>query len=192
MKTIFKLGQKVYDQVNFPNSEGTVTEIQRDVDGYWYVRVVFRGDDYFYHMDGTYGLCSIPTLSIKPYEVELKGFEQGPPLSTYEEAVQWLNKNSEDMIINDSEGEDVYINKESEEAFKALKKLVILREFYNEGWEPDWEEEDVKYTIFVAKGELDTGDTYYFNTVLYFKDDRVRDRFLREQWDLLETAKPLL
>lgn len=192
MKTIFKVGQKVYDQVNFPNSEGVVTEIQRDVDGYWYVRVVFRGDDYFYHMDGSYGLCSIPTLSIKPYEVELKGFEQGPPLSTYEEAVQWLNKNSEDMIINDSEGEDLYINKESEEAFKALKKLVILREFYNEGWEPDWEEEDVKYTIFVAKGELDTGDTYYFNTVLYFKDDRVRDRFLREQWDLLETAKPLL
>lgn len=192
MKTIFKVDQKVYDQVNFPNSEGTVTEIQRDVDGYWYVRVVFRGDDYFYHMDGSFGLCSIPTLSIKPYEVELKGFEQGPPLSTYEEAVQWLNKNSEDMIINDSEGEDVYINKESEEAFKALKKLVILREFYNEGWEPDWEEEDVKYTIFVAKGELDTGDTYYLNTVLYFKDDRVRDRFLREQWDLLETAKPLL
>lgn len=192
MKTIFKVDQKVYDQVNFPNSEGTVTEIERDVDGYWYVRVVFRGDDYFYHMDGTYGLCSIPTLSIKPYEVELKGFEQGPPLSTYEEAVQWLNKNSEDMIINDSEGEDVYINKESEEAFKALKKLVILREFYNEGWEPDWEEEDVKYTIFVTKGELDTGDTYYFNTVLYFKDDIVRDRFLREQWDLLETAKPLL
>lgn len=68
MKTIFKLDQKVYDQVNFPNSEGTVTEIQRDVDGYWYVRVVFRGDDYFYHMDGTFGLCSIPTLSIKPYE----------------------------------------------------------------------------------------------------------------------------
>lgn len=192
MKTIFKVGQKVYDQVNFPNSEGTVTEIQRDVDGYWYVRVVFRGDDYFYHMDGTYGLCSIPTLSIKPYEVELKGFEQGPPLSTYEEAVQWLNKNSEDMIINDSEGEDVYINKESEEAFKALKKLVILREFYNEGWEPDWEEEDTKYTIFVAKGELDTGDTYIFNRVLSFKDKEVRDRFLREQIELLETAKPLL
>lgn len=192
MKTIFKLDQKVYDQVNFPNSEGTVTEIQRDVDGYWYVRVVFRGDDYFYHMDGTFGLCSIPTLSIKPYEVELKGFEQGPPLSTYEEAVQWLNKNSEDMIINDSEGEDVYINKESEEAFKALKKLVILREFYNEGWEPDWEEEDTKYTIFVAKGELDTGDTYIFNRVLSFKDKEVRDRFLREQIDLLEIAKPLL
>ena len=192
MKTIFKVDQKVYDQVNFPNSEGTVTEIERDVDGYWYVRVVFRGDDYFYHMDGSYGLCSIPTLSIKPYEVDLKGFEQGPPLSTYEEAVQWLNKTSEDMIINDSEGEDVYINKESEEAFKALKKLVILRDFYNEGWEPDWEEEDTKYTIFVAKGELDTGDTYIFNRVLSFKDKEVRDRFLRERIDLLEIAKPLL
>lgn len=35
MKTIFKVDQKVYDQVNFPNSEGTVTEIERDVDGYW-------------------------------------------------------------------------------------------------------------------------------------------------------------
>lgn len=94
------------------------------------------------------------------------------------------------MIIN--EDEDIYINKESEKAFKALKRLVVLREFYNEGWEPDWEEDVIKYTIFVAKGELDTGDTYYFNTVLYFKDDKVRDRFLREQWDLLETAKPLL
>ena len=190
MKTIFKVDQKVYDQVNFPNSEGVVTEIQRDVDGYWYVRVVFRGDDYFYHMDGSYGLCSIPTLSIKPYEIELNGFEQGPPLSTYEEAVQWLNKTSEDMIIN--EDEDIYINKESEKAFKALKRLVVLREFYNEGWEPDWEEDNTKYTIFVAKGELDQGDTYYSNCVMYFKDSEVRDRFLREQIDLLEIAKPLL
>ena len=190
MKTIFKVNQKVYDQVNFPNSEGTVTEIQRDVDGYWYVRVVFRGDDYFYHMDGTCGLCSIPTLSIKPYEVELKGFEQGPPMSTYEEALQWLEKNSKDRVINADE--DVYINEESEEAFKALKRLVILREFYNEGWEPDWEEEDTKYTILVAKGELDKGDTHYFQSVLYFKDSEVRDRFLREQIDLLETAKTLL
>ena len=189
MKTIFKVGQKVYDQVNFPNSEGTVTEIQRDVDGYWYVRVVFRGDDYFYHMDGSYGLCSIPTLSIKPYEVDLKGFEQGPPLSTYEEAVQWLEKNSKDRIIY---ADGVYINEESEEAFKALKKLVILREFYNEGWEPDWEEDDAKYTIGVKSNELYKSDTYYFNCVLYFKDDKVRDRFLIEQFDLLEIAKPLL
>lgn len=190
MKTIFKVDQKVYDQVNFPNSEGTVTEINRDVDGYWYVRVIFRGDDYFYHMDGSYGLCSMPTLSIKPYEVELKGFEQGPPLSTYEEAVLWLNKTSEDMIIN--EGEDVYINEESEAAFKALKKLVILREFYNEGWEPDWKDGDDKFCIQVYQGEFHQMEFSFTSTPLSFKSEKIRDKFLEEQKELLEIAKPLL
>ena len=30
MKTIFKVGMKVYDQLNFPNKEGKITKIEDD------------------------------------------------------------------------------------------------------------------------------------------------------------------
>lgn len=192
MKTIFKVGMEVYDQVNFPDSKGKVTEIERDVDGYWYIKVVFKGDDYFYHIDGSFGLCSIPTLSIKPYEVELKGFEQEKFTPTYDNVrMNSLINGGYISILHKIELPDERIA----EAFKALAKLIWLRDYYNEGWQPDWEDKNNdgdKYCIMLYKGELTAMEYSYTYEVLHFKTQEIRDKFLEEQRGLLEIAKPLL
>ena len=190
MKTVFKVGQEVYDQVNFPDSKGKVTEIERDVDGYWYVRVVFKGDDYFYHMDGSFGLCSIPTLSIKPYEVELKGFEQEKFTLTYDNVrMDSLINGGYISILHEIELPDERIA----EAFKALAKLIWLRDYYNEGWQPDWNKSETeKYCIVVHRGYLSVTNYDTLSCVMSFKSCNIRDKFLEKQKELLEIAKPLL
>ena len=190
MKTIFKVGQEVYDQVNFPDSKGKVTEIERDVDGYWYVRVVFKGDDYFYHIDGSFGLCSIPTLSIKPYEVELKGFEQEKFTPTCDNVrMDSLINGGYISILHEIELPD----ERTAEAFKALAKLIWLREYYNENWKPNWKDDTIrKYNIFTELDKIEKGNSFSANRILSFKTEEVRNKFFEEQRELLEQAKPLL
>lgn len=191
MKTVFKVGQEVYDQVNFPDSKGKVTEIERDVDGYWYVRVVFKGDDYFYHIDGSFGLCSIPTLSIKPYEVELKGFEQEKFTPTYDNVrMDSLINGGYISILHEIELPDERIA----EAFKALAKLIWLRDYYNEGWKPEFNgKSGDKFCIVNYCGDtLSKDKSFSVCGVMVFKTEEIRDKFLEEQRELLEIAKPLL
>ena len=192
MKTILKVGMEVYDQVNFPDSKGKVTEIERDVDGYWYIRVVFKGDDYFYHMDGSFGLCSIPTLSTKPYKVALEGFEQKAPAPTFENALDWLDNNENYQTV--FEDERTYPSKEIYEAFEALRKLIILRDYYNEGWKPDFKgKSDYKFCIVNYCGDtLSKDKSFSVCGVMVFKTEEIRDKFLEEHRELLEIAKPLL
>lgn len=192
MKTIFKVGMEVYDQVNFPDSKGKVTEIKRDVDGYWYIRVVFKGDDYFYHMDGSFGLCSIPTLSTKPYKVTLEGFEQKAPAPTFEEVLVNCDKRYPPNIRADVDYKEIYPTKELSEAAEALRRLLFLRDYYNDGWQPDWEDGEEKFSIQVCEGEFHTFESIECQRVFSFKTEEIRDKFLEEQRELLEIAKPLL
>ena len=192
MKTIFKVGQEVYDQVNFPYMKGKVKEITKDSMGFWYVVVIFDGYKFEvnYTLEGrmTQGITRI--LSTKPYKVEFQGFEQKAPEKTYEDAVKWLEKNSKDRVIY---ADEVYISEESENAFGALKKLVILREYYNEGWQPDWKStEELKYYIKKYIDEFLIKNTHIFIYPLFFKSEKIALKFLEEQRELLEIAKPLL
>ena len=84
MKTVFKVGMKVYDQVNFPNEEGEVIEI-RDYKDYPILVETESGNTYSYTLDGRVFLKQTPTLSISPYKLE--GFRQVP---TFGEALKWL------------------------------------------------------------------------------------------------------
>ena len=189
MKTVFKVGMTVYDQVNFPDMEGRVDEI--DLVAKYPVTVSFGIQEYegFYSLDGTERNSFKPTLSTSPYKVEFQGFEQKAPIRTYEEAVEWLEKNSKDRVIY---ADEAYINEEYEGAFEALKKLIILRDYYNDGWQPDWEDSSDKCCITLRKGKF-TPRIYYFDfEVLHFKSIKIRDKFLEEQKELLEIAKPLL
>lgn len=192
MKTIFKVGMEVYDQVNFPNKKGKVvdTEPNGEEDDYP-IEVEFE-DNYCsscYTFDGRLDLEEIPTLSTKPYKVALEGFEQKAPVRTYEEAVEWLEKNSKDRVIY---ADEAYINEEYERAFEALKKLTILRDYYNEGWQPDWSKKDKKYCIEYEETSISPIDHICNSRIMTFKNPEIRDKFLEEQKDLLETAKLLL
>ena len=197
METIFKVGMKVYDQVFFGDETLEIIEVRGDMS----LRVLYGEATYCYTGDGRFigddiisnrwnCISQIPTLSTSPYT--LQGFEQKVPAKTYEEAVEWLEKNSKDRVIY---ADEAYINEEYERAFEALKKLTILRDYYNKGWQPDWEDKNNdgdKYCIMLYKGELTAIEYSYTYEVLHFKTPEIRDKFLEEQKELLEIAKPLL
>lgn len=186
MKTIFKEGMEVYDQVNFPDKEGVVIKIDNFPCP---VIVEFDKEKYSYRLDGSFQFGAKPTLSTKPYEVEFKGFEQKSPTPNYEKALEWLEKNSKDRVIY---ADEAYINEEYERAFEALKKLTILRDYYNDGWQPDWNTSGFKQCIELEGKVVCGRDHAYSSRVLTFKSGEIRDKFLEEQRELLEIAKPLL
>ena len=193
METIFKVGMEVYDSVNYPNEKGEVIKTESDI---VYtsrpIQVKFESNIENYTLDGRIGTFNqIPTLSTTPYT--LQGFEQKEPVPTYEEAEEKLkcykDKYPYYCLVSRNV---VYPKSINPDVFEALRKLIILRDYYNEGWQPDWEDDESKFTIGVYENEITTGDTYCFSCVLSFKSDKVRDKFMKEQKELLEIAKPLL
>lgn len=196
MKTVFKKGMKVYDSVLFPDSEGKVVDVEERIDC---VRVIVQFDCLDYEIPYTeQGIRastrkeSTPTLSTKPYT--LQGFEQKAPAPEFYEALNWLdnNENYQTVFID----ERTYPSKEIYNAFEALRKLIVLRDYYNKGWQPDWSKKStMHFTIRVRNNKITTdsnSDINEFNTVLVFRDYTIRDKFLEEQRELLEIAKPLL
>ena len=193
MKTVFKKGMKVYDQVNFPDMEGRVDEI--DLVAKYPITVSFGIQEYegFYSLDGTERNSFKPTLSTKPYEVELKGFEQKAPAPTFEEA--WNNSHNSKEIFYSSNCDKVcsgYPTQELADASEALRRLLFLKDYYNEGWQPDWNTSGFKQCIELEGKVVCGRDHAYSSRVLAFKSGEIRDNFLKDQKELLEIAKPLL
>ena len=193
MKTVFKVGMKVYDQVNFPDKEGKVEEIYIGEEEEYPIVSFGKRERICYSSDGRLSGRITKMLSTKPYKVEFQGFEQKAPAPTYEEAVKWLESTEGTNIMNDSvfltEG-NYYTN--LNECTEALKKLIILRDYYNEGWQPNWQDDEWKYYIENYRGKLDTDRIHSTSVVLSFKTKEIRDKFLEDQRELLEIAKPLL
>jgi len=192
METVFKVGQKVYDEVNFPDKEGVVIDTNKN--NKLNLLVKFDNVNYLYTLKGIYlGCKGTPTLSTKPYKVEFQGFEQKAPVPTFEEA--WNNSHNSKEIFYSSNCDKVcsgYPTQELADASEALRRLLFLRDYYNEGWQPDWNTSGFKQCIEL-EGEVVCGrDHAYSSRVLAFKSGEIRDNFLKDQKELLEIAKPLL
>ena len=94
---------------------------------------------------------------------------------------------------NDKNNKNVFPTKEEAEACLALAQLCQLRDRYNDGWKPDWNiTSETKYVIEVSKNTM--VKNFYGNRhkILSFKTEELRDKFLENFRDLIETAKPLL
>lgn len=208
MKTVFKVGMKVYDQVFFPDTYGKIVEIYNKNDkiqlevkffSKYRLEPLCMQSSFFYDEKGNMTsawdrTCETPTLSTKPYEVELKGFEQKAPAPTFEDAIKWLRENNKyDVSISDDSKATYFTKDENYSAFEALRKLTIIRDYYNEGWKPDWKNDDEnKYVILVENDKIECEKNYSYKRVLAFKTSEIRDKFLEDQRELLEIAKPLL
>ena len=194
MKTVFRKGMKVYDSVSFPDSEGKVVDVEERIDC---VRVIVQFDCLDYEIPYTeQGIRastrkeSTPTLSTKPYT--LQGFEQKAPAPTFEEVLVNCDKKYPPNIRADVDYKEIYPTKELSEAAEALRRLLFLRDYYNDGWQPDWEDGEEKFSIQVCEGEFHTFESIECQRVFSFKTEEIRDKFLEEQRELLEIAKPLL
>ena len=186
MKTIFKVGMKVYDQVYEPDIKGEILDVNMKLSPHP-ITVQFGSCVRYYTAEGCRGKNTIKTLSTSPYTIQ--GFEQKAPTPTIKDALEWLRKND-----GCDEFDNNYPKKENVFCFEALRKLVILRDYYNEGWQPDWDINKVKYIIKRHGNRrfsnIETSENH--PSVLYFKSKEIRDKFLEEQKELLEIAKPLL
>ena len=91
-----------------------------------------------------------------------------------------------------SSSKNVFASKELAEAAVALAQLSQLREIYRQGWEPNWEDDSLNFVIEKYSGKI-AGDSYYhLSLFLAFQSREVRDEFLENFKDLIETASPLL
>lgn len=195
MKTVFKKGMKVYDSVSFPDSEGKVVDVEERIDC---VRVIVQFDCLDYEIPYTeQGIRastrkeSTPTLSTKPYT--LQGFEQKAPAPTYEEAVEWFKSDDfKNLHFPDKSSLDK-INEQTE----ALKKLLVLRDYYNEG--KVFDRVDFHGGGLYSVTLEDGGSTHFQIEKVYhaeypftFWDKKTAKKFMNEQSLLLSIAKPLL
>ena len=173
METVFEfeIGMEVYDEFNFPDCKGVVTDLNNEEKSLCYpVEVSFDkiAGYRYYTLDGRFNENQRPTLATKPYEIEFKGFEQ----------------NHFEVLLEDI--------KEIKERLDALKKLTTIRDCYNEGWEPNWEDTKEKYVIKPYEDRFILIIAVKEKSTLYFRSCNVANKFFEEQRKLLEIAKPLL
>ena len=202
--TVFKKRQKVYDQIFKPNMEGEVRCVSVGsicnyiiVDFEDETALLYTFEGVMYDLENNYK-HSVPTLSVKPYSVDMKGFSQEEidlP-ATLENATDWLKSKGYCYIAKIDYSSEPYTSKEMFNAFQALKCLVFLRDYYNKGWQPDWTTDTWKY--FISLRRVYTNVVFEINStagvphVLSFKNGNIAKKFLEEQRELLEMAKPLL
>ena len=196
MKTVFKVGQKVFD---FAYGKGEVINVQnsRYLDNIILVKFDNRGVPVRYSLDGrqinfrAYGgeldpenVANKPTLSTKEYT--LHGFEQKAPVPTFEEVIKEAHRKGDYYYLHGLEAP----SEELAEATMALLKLLFLRDYYNEGWQP--KNSSYVYIITTRNRKLVKDCLMGDFRVLYFKSQEISNRFFEEQKELLEIAKPLL
>ena len=195
MKTVFKVGMDVWDKTISPD-KGKVIEILKDTKYDFPIKVEFNdGLKIQYTNEGCFvkSKGAINTLSSSDYSIELEGFEQKGPAPTFEEAEKKLKHDRDKYAYFDLEGRNIlYPKSVSPEVFEALRQLVILSDYYNEGWLPDWEDDKNKFCISGEKGKLCLELWLNNSRVLAFKSHEIAYNFLEEQKELLEKAKPLL
>lgn len=110
-------------------------------------------------------------------------------MPTYEKALKEARSKGDYYYLSDS------LEAPSEElvdATIALLKLLFLRDYYNEGWEPDWNKSSTKYCIEIEGQNICCINHICNSRVMCFKTNEIRNRFIEEQTELLEIAKPLL
>ena len=195
MKTVFKVGMNVYDQVFYPNQKGTVKRIdnnESDID--FPIEVEFKGEIESYTLKGSRSYAGALTLSTAPYT--LQGFEQKATIPTFEEVWEEAERFYEPKNKYKDEKYGGYPSQELANASEALRRLLFLRDYYNKGWQPDWGTEAWKYFIVLRRVypivDFEIDYSAGIPHVLAFKTRVIAVKFLEEQRELLEIAKPLL
>jgi len=76
--------------------------------------------------------------------------------------------------------------------YLSLRKLELLVEHYNDGWKPDYTDDNYKYQLYFYKEKPTTATFQGTREVLTFRTGELRAKFLENFKDLIEEAKPLL
>lgn len=198
MDTIFKEGQNVKDKVFRRGKRGIVRLVSKNkfkdyvlVDFENSASALYTFDGILIDIDGNF-IDSNPTLSIdNTTYVSKKDFNKIP---TVDDAIIWLEEENKLCEVEINYDKEFYTSEEMYNAFEALKDLIFLRDYYNENWQPDWNDNynEMKWIIHINNNKITTDYIYSINKILCFKTMEIRDKFLNDQRKLIEIAKPLL
>ena len=181
MKTVFKVGMDVYDQVFEPDIKGEVLDVNTEIPHHP-ITVLFGHNTRYYTAEGCRGQHKIRTLSTSPYTIQ--GFEQKAPAPTFEEAWTEADRIYEPKSEYDKEEFGGYPSQELANAAEALRRLLFLRDYYNDGWQPNWDDSSLKYIVYI---KVDNGCNFIIDyrakypRVLHFKSKEIAEKFLKEQ-----------
>ena len=110
----------------------------------------------------------------------------------YVDSLSNIDKTGEETCAEEYR-RNTFPTKEEAEACLALAQLCQLRDRYNDGWRPDWDDGgEQKYAIKIENNKTVKYILTSTSSVLSFKSVNLRDEFLENFRDLIETAKPLL
>lgn len=198
MDTIFKEGQNVKDKVFRRGKRGIVRLVSKNkfrdyvlVDFENSASALYTFDGILIDIDGNF-IDSNPTLSIdNTTYVSKEDFNKIP---TVDDAIIWLEEENKLCEVEINYDKQFYTSEEMYNAFEALKDLIFLRDYYNENWQPDWNDNynEMKWIIHINNNKITTDYIYSINKILCFKTMEIRDKFLNDQRKLIEIAKPLL
>lgn len=92
-----------------------------------------------------------------------------------------------------SHNKNVFPTLEESEAVLAMAQLCQLRDAWNEGWKPNWNDyNEIKYVIIPRNNVISTATYSNINTWLCFKTPQLRDDFLNTFLSLIKQAKTFL
>lgn len=95
-------------------------------------------------------------------------------------------------LMNPSDGNRNAIPIGLGKAILAFMQLLICRQVYRQGWEPNWDDNNYKFIIQFQHNVIITGMDMFSQTVLSFQSEKVRDKFLKNFKDLIIEAKEFI
>jgi hypothetical protein len=76
--------------------------------------------------------------------------------------------------------------------YAIIYQLEKLRDYYNDGWEPDWSDGKDKFTISFYDGKIQGSYNTYSSRFLAFPTREIRVKFLENHVKLIEYVKYFL
>lgn len=105
--------------------------------------------------------------------------------TSYEECCDVLNDRANEPGVGGYRGE----------LMTVLQKLIVCRDAWWQlygDWEPDWKNDEVKYTIEFCRDEVALSTTWSDSCLFSFPDDRMRDKFYEAFQPDIRVCKDLL
>lgn len=138
-------------------------------------------------------------IKFKPIENKLpKTWEEYCEMHEVQIGESWINGYSEVCSSIETNFRDYESSKNLlpnviySKAMLALCQLIQLRDYYNNGWVPNWTNNDDKYVICTRRGNMTITVMWYTQHILSFKSIELCNEFLNNFRHLIEIAKPLL
>lgn len=111
------------------------------------------------------------------------------PNSELEYAIAWRTGCSTRMVDADR---NCLPTPQAAEAHLALMQLHQLRDYYRQGWTPNWLDDERKWDISICKNRLSVQQVVNWASFLSFPTEELATEFLNNFRDLIEQAGDLI